>query len=55
MKGKFKFFGIASIAIVVAIGFYLWGEHAAQTGRGIEIINQALNLLSPSTRLQING
>ena len=38
MKRKFKFFGIASIAIIVAIGFYLWGEHAAQTGSGIEIV-----------------
>ena len=41
MKRKFKFFGIASIAIIVAIGFYLWGEHAAQTGSGIEIVKQA--------------
>ena len=30
MKGKFKFFGIASIVLFAVMGFYLWGEHAAQ-------------------------
>ena len=30
MKGKFKFFGIASIVLMVTMGFYLWDEHAAQ-------------------------
>ncbi len=41
MKGKFKFFGIASIVVLAAMGFYLWGQHAAQTGSGFEIVKQA--------------
>jgi hypothetical protein len=30
MKGKFKLMGIASIVVFAAMGFFLWGEHAAQ-------------------------
>jgi ribonuclease Z len=41
MKRKFKFFGIASIVVLAAMGFYLWGQHAAQTGNGFEIVKQA--------------
>ncbi|PQP33953.1 hypothetical protein C6A37_10280, partial [Desulfobacteraceae bacterium SEEP-SAG9] len=35
MKGKFKFIGIASIAVLAAMGFYLWGQS------DIEIVKQA--------------
>jgi ribonuclease Z len=41
MKGKLKFLGIASIVVFAAMGFYLWGQHAAQTGSGFEIVKQA--------------
>jgi ribonuclease Z len=41
MKRKLKFFGMASIAVFAAAGFYLWGQHAAQTGSGIDIVKQA--------------
>jgi ribonuclease Z len=41
MKRKFKFFGISSIVVLTAMGFYLWGQHAAQTGSGFEIVKQA--------------
>jgi ribonuclease Z len=41
MKRKFKFFGIASTLVVAAMGFYLWGQHAAQTGGVFEIVKQA--------------
>jgi hypothetical protein len=41
MKGKFKFFGIVSIVVFAAIGFYQWGQHTAQTGSGFEIVKQA--------------
>ncbi len=41
MKEKFKFFGITLIVVIAAMGFYLWGQLAAQTGSGFEIVNQA--------------
>jgi ribonuclease Z len=41
MKQKMKITGIALIAIIAALGFYLWGEYDGQTGKGIEIVNEA--------------
>jgi len=41
MKRKFKFFGIASIVVLAGMGFYLWGQHAAQTGSGFGFITLA--------------
>ena len=41
IKEKFKFFGIASIGVFAAMGFYQWGQHSAQTGSGFEFVKQA--------------
>ena len=41
MKTKFKFLGIVSIVVFAAMGFFLWGQHTAQTGSGFEIVKQA--------------
>ncbi|MGB5923634.1 MAG: guanitoxin biosynthesis MBL fold metallo-hydrolase GntH, partial [Syntrophobacteria bacterium] len=41
MKPKMKFFGIGLIAISAAMGLYLWGQYAAQTGKSIEIVKEA--------------
>jgi len=41
MKVKLKFLGIASTIVLVAMGISLWGQHAARTGSGFEIIKQA--------------
>ena len=41
MKEKLKFLGIASIAVLAAMGFYLWGLNGSQTGTGLEIIKSA--------------
>jgi ribonuclease Z len=41
MKRKMKFFGSALIVVFAAMGFYLWGQHADQTGTGLEIVKSA--------------
>jgi hypothetical protein len=41
MKEKLKFLGIASIVVLAAMGFYLWGLNGSQTGTGLEIIKSA--------------
>ena len=41
MKRNMKFFGSAAIVIFAAMGFYLWGQHADQTGTGLEIVKSA--------------
>jgi len=41
MKGKLKFFGITLIVVIAAMGFYLWGQLATQTGSGFGIVKQA--------------
>jgi hypothetical protein len=41
MKEKLKFLGIASIVVLAAMGFYLWGLSGSQTGTGLEIIKSA--------------
>ena len=42
MKEKLKFLGIASIVVLAAMGFYLWGLNGSQTGTGLEIITKRL-------------
>ena len=41
MKPKMKFFGIGLIAILTAMGLYLWGQYTGQTGTSIEIVETA--------------
>jgi ribonuclease Z len=41
MTPKMKFFGIGLIAVIAAMGFYLWGQYTAQAGKSIEIVKEA--------------
>ena len=41
MEGKLKLFGIASIPVIISMGFYLWGQHAVRTENGITMVTPA--------------
>jgi hypothetical protein len=41
MRQNMKIFGVALIAVIAAMGFYLWRQYDGQTGKGIEIVKKA--------------